>query len=249
MIKQPFMQIIPVMDLKDGLVVHALRGDREQYRPIHQSSQITGSSDIDAVLSGFLQLYPFKRFYIADLNAITGTGNHQALIDNLLLSYPDIDFWVDNGRQLSEINTHPANLKWVIGTESQQLPPSASTKDFILSLDYKNQQAAGHDAWFKQADFWPDSVIAMTLNRVGGSMGPDIEKLTELQQSHPGKQWIAAGGVRNLADLVLLKKNGIHAALLATALHNGSITGQIIQSLQAKKYPGKPRYFRHTNIH
>lgn len=225
------MQIIPVIDLKDGLVVHAVRGNREKYQPIHLHSQLTKTSDIQAVLNSFLQLYSFKQFYIADLNAITGAGNHQQLIDSVLSTHPDIDFWLDNGCQFSEINNIHSNLKQIIATESQRLPPSTSTQKFILSLDYKNQQTMGHDTWFEQSDFWPDVVIAMTLNRVGSGLGPDIEKLTALQQSHPEKHWVAAGGIRHLMDLKLLEKNHIHAALLATALHSGRINSQILHNL------------------
>jgi phosphoribosylformimino-5-aminoimidazole carboxamide ribotide isomerase len=225
------MQIIPVIDLKDGLVVHAVRGNREYYQPIHQNSQLTDSSDIHTVLSRFLQLYPFKQFYIADLNAISGFGSHQVLIDDVQQSYPDIHFWLDNGCQFSEIKPGRPNLQQVIGTESQQLPPTVTTKDYILSLDYKDQQRKGPAVWFEQSAYWPDVVIAMTLNQVGSDSGPDKEKLIQLQRAHPKKKWVAAGGVRNQSDLVWLEKNGIHSALLATALHNGSINKQILQSL------------------
>ncbi len=225
------MQIIPVIDLKDGLVVHAVRGNREYYQPIHQSSQLTDFSDFYTVLQRFLQLYPFKRFYIADLDAISGSGSHQALIDDVMQSHPDIQFWLDNGCQFTEIKSAQPNLQQVIGTESQQLPPSALAKDYVLSLDYKDQQGKGPAAWFDQSLYWPDVVIAMTLNQVGSDSGPDREKLTQLQRAHPEKQWVAAGGIRHQADLVWLEKNGIHSALLATALHNGSLDRQILKNL------------------
>ena len=225
------MQIIPVIDLKGGIVVHAVRGNRETYQPIHHNSQITDSSDFYTVLQRFLQLYPFKRFYIADLDAISGTGSHQALIDEVLQSHPDIRFWLDNGCQFAEIKGNQPNLQLVIGTESQLLPPSVLAKNFVLSLDYKDQQAKGPAAWFEQSLFWPEVVIAMTLSRVGSDAGPDREQLVKLKQAHPQKHWVAAGGIRNLADLVWLEQNGIHAALLATALHNGSLDRHILQNL------------------
>ena len=224
------MQIIPVIDLKDGIVVHAVRGDRAAYQPIHQASCLTTDSDIDAVLAGFLRLYPFKQFYIADLNAITGSGNHQALIDAMLLAHPEIEFWVDSGCQLSEISDGAENMKWVIGTESQQATPSPSPHDFILSLDFKNDLPADRADWFKHSRFWPERLIVMTLNRVGSKSGPDFAKLRALQRQHPQKQWIAAGGVGQKQDLTDLKNAGIEAALVATALHNGSIDLQAIQN-------------------
>ncbi|QPK64134.1 histidine biosynthesis protein [Methylomonas sp. LL1] len=225
------MRIIPVIDLKDGLVVHAVRGDRARYQPIHLHSGLSHRSDIDAVLTGFLTLYPFNRFYIADLNAITGSGNHRELIESLLYKYPDIDFWIDNGRQISDITQGPPNQKWVLGTESQTSPARRADQPFILSLDFKNQQAAGHPSWFEQADCWPDDIIVMTLSRVGGNQGPDLEKLAELYRRNPDKHFIAAGGVRHLDDLNHLKKVGIQSALVATALHSGAISADQIRNL------------------
>jgi len=238
------MQIIPVIDLKDGVVVHAVRGERSQYQAVHLHSKLTTSSDIDAVLTGFLQLYPFETFYIADLNAITGNGNHAQLIESLLNSHPQLCFWIDNGSQLADMKTSTAaNYKTVIGTESQTGLPQATDRDYILSLDYKQQLALGHPAWFHESNFWPENIIAMTLNRVGGNAGPDIMKLGELIAAHPEKNFVAAGGVRHAEDLNRLAQMSVSAALLATALHQGLISADEIEKLRAKKYPGKPGYF------
>ena len=225
------MHIIPVIDLKDGMVVHAVRGDRANYQTIHQHSVLTNKSDINSVLAGFLALHPFKRFYIADLNAITRSGNHDALIQSLAHAHPDIEFWLDNGSQLAGIKNDEANLKWVIGTESQQTPPCTLNHEYILSLDFKNELPAGLTAWFSQTEFWPKNIIVMTLSRVGSNNGPDFEKLSSLRQTHPNKHFIAAGGIRHYNDLLKLKNIGIGAALLATALHSGAISGPEIQNL------------------
>ncbi len=237
------MQIIPVIDLKQGQVVHAVRGQRNQYQPIHLHSRLTASSEPRAVLEGFLKLYPFHCFYIADLDAICGHGNHQALITDLLEQYPQLAFWLDNGSQLDVLNTaEQGRLTRVIGTESQLSPPRQTAKDFILSLDYL-QQASGHEAWFSDSSFWPMRVIVMTLSRVGSNSGPDFRTLREFANSYPEHEFIAAGGIRDADDLVSLAALGIRSALLATALHTGAIDAQIIKNLQAKKYPGKPGYF------
>lgn len=225
------MQIIPVIDLKQGQVVHAVRGDRAQYQAIHAHSVLTHSSAIDAVLSGFLSVFPFKRFYIADLDAIMGAGTHDPLIKKLADDHPEIEFWLDNGSQLADIDNSQPNLKWVIGTESQRFPPCKSDHDFMLSLDFKNQQPAGLPDWFSQAQYWPNTVIAMTLSKVGSNAGPDLDKLIELTQNYPNKHFVAAGGVRNYRDLLKLKEIGIHAALVATALHAGTIAKHELKNL------------------
>ena len=238
------MQLIPVIDLKDGQVVHAVRGDRNSYQPIHQHSTLVSSSRIEDVITSFLNLYPFQIIYIADLNAITGSGNHHQTIASLLAQHANIQFWIDNGSQLSDLGTlSAANYKTIIGTESQQTVPDHGNRNFILSLDYKQEQASGHSSWFNNSALWPQHIIVMTLSRVGSNQGPDFEKLATLSNTYPGKTWIAAGGIRNAEDLAQLATMGIDAALIATALHQGQISSQEIIKLQTKKYPGKPGYF------
>lgn len=225
------MQIVPVIDLKDGLVVHAVKGNRTAYQPIHTFSSLTKHSTIEAVMDSFLSLYAFKQFYLADLNAITGTGHHQPLIETLLKHHPELNFWIDNGSQLSELMECLPNQTWIIGTESQKACVAPNGKNFILSLDYREQQQIGDDGWFNNRQHWPVQIIVMTLNRVGSNNGPDFDKLCQLIQKHPDKQFIAAGGIRHIADLISLKQLGVYAALVSTALHNGSITPQALQNL------------------
>ena len=223
------MKIVPVIDLKDGLVVHAVRGNRTDYQPIHTFSSLTKHSSLEAVMESFLSLYAFKQFYIADLNAITGTDSHQPIIDTLLKNYPELNFWIDNGSQLANLPTSLPNQTWIIGTESQQACVAPINQNVILSLDYQDQQQIGDASWFNNSQYWPDQIIIMTLNRVGSNNGPDFDKLRQLIGQYPDKQFIAAGGIRNNIDLNNLKQLGIHAALVSTALHNGSITVQDLQ--------------------
>ncbi len=239
------MRVIPVIDLKDGQVVHAVRGARDNYQPIHYSSRLTESSDIHIVLTRFLELYPFDCFYIADIDAICGKGDHKNLIARVIEQNRHIEFWIDNGSQLSEITANHPNMKSVIGTESQKYPPKAVFSEYILSLDF-NQQALGAQEWFSSNYYWPNDVIVMTLARVGSNSGPDFYKLKQLLALHPGKRFVAAGGVRHYRDLQQLAKMRISSVLVASALHSGIITGNDIAELQTKKYPGKPGYFRYS---
>ena len=70
------MDVIPVIDLKGGVVVHARRGDRARYRPIESPLSPT-ATPLD-VVTGLMALHPFRRLYIADLDAIGGTGDNRA---------------------------------------------------------------------------------------------------------------------------------------------------------------------------
>ena len=240
------MKIIPVIDLKNGVVVHARQGQRDHYQPIN--TDLCRSPDIYQVMEAFLGLYEFDTFYIADLNAITGQGNHDALITDVLASFPHITFWLDQGyQQHTSRLRYPGNFLPVLGSESYSDDKLTELKAFnyrfVLSLDYAAGKSLGAKQIFSKQNWWPDNIIIMTLDRVGSHTGPDFEKLNNFCRQYQDKNFIAAGGIRNKQDLMALAEIGVRQALLASSLHSGMINAADIAELQAKKYPGKPGYF------
>jgi phosphoribosylformimino-5-aminoimidazole carboxamide ribotide isomerase len=230
------MKIIPVIDLKDGLVVHARQGNREQYQPIN--TDLCKSSDIYQVIEAFLSIYEFDTFYIADLNAITDQSDHNQLITEVLTRFPQITFWVDKGYQkYSPDMQFPDNYLPVLGSESYRDETISEIKafksKFILSLDYSDLNALGSENLFSDASIWPKNIIIMTLDRVGSNQGPDMDKLIKFCRQYPEKNFIAAGGVRDKRDLVALSETGINQALVASALHTGAIKNEDIVESQA----------------
>ncbi|MEI6747442.1 MAG: HisA/HisF-related TIM barrel protein [Methylococcaceae bacterium] len=226
------IKLIPVVDLKNGIVVHAKQGQREQYQPI--KSILTPNADIYSVLRGFLSICDFDTFYVADLNAITGQGDNENLIRQVLNDFPKITFWVDAGYQ--RVQKFPHNYFPVLGSEcftDDNLGELADfEKRFVLSLDYgATGERLGAKKLFTQTELWSDDVIVMTLNRVGSSQGADVELLTQFKRDYPQKNFIAAGGVRNMSDIEQLKIIGIEQVLVASALHSGAVTKTDITKL------------------
>jgi phosphoribosylformimino-5-aminoimidazole carboxamide ribotide isomerase len=226
------MKIIPVIDLKDGVVVHARQGLRDQYQPIH--THLCPSPDIYNVIGAFLGAYDFDTLYIADLNAITQQGDHARLITEVVACFPHILFWIDSGYQ--RVKDYPGNHLPVLGSECYRdetvLELKAFHNRFILSLDYSvSGEELGAKSLFSGPDLWPETIIIMTLSRVGSHRGPDLAKLKAFCENYPDKQFIAAGGVRNTADLHALKQVGVQQALIASALHSGTISREAINNL------------------
>jgi len=221
------MQIIPVIDLKDGIVVHAKHGNRDDYAPIN--SRLCKSADIFDVVGAFRTQYHFQTMYIADLNAITRRGNNSELLANVLATYPNITFWVDSGYPVaSEAFLGRKNVVPVLGSESFNEGNISGigkfNKNFILSLDYSSNGAIGASSLFSTQNFWPDNIIIMSLPRVGSDQGPDMVQLTDYREQYSQHNIIASGGIRGTEDLKELKRIGVQQALVATALHNGKIT-------------------------
>ena len=232
------MNIIPVLDLMNGQVVHAKHGDRHQYTPIQ--SALTDSSEPLLVVQALLALYPFKQLYIADINAIQKNGHHQASIIEITTKFPALELWLDAGFDtVSSIEAcQQSNIRPVLGSESLQdmlrlatLLAACKTQP-ILSLDYRDDVLQGPADILQHAHLWPEDVIVMTLNKVGSNTGPDMQKLATLKNLSKTQALYAAGGVRNLSDLVQLNTLSISGVLIASALHNRALSHQQIKSMQ-----------------
>lgn len=229
------MEVIPVIDLKAGHVVHARQGHRNAYQRIE--TPLAQGSRAPEILEGLLNLHGFSRVYIADLDAIEGHGDHNALLIDLAGAHPGVEFWVDNG--ISTLDTARAWLNrmpgaLVIGSESQigtRLLTELHQNDrVILSLDFREDAFQGPHALLDTPGLWPARIIAMTLARVGAETGPDLDRVRDVAAMTKG-QIYAAGGVRNATDLEALAQAGAAGALVATALHEGTITAEDLNAL------------------
>jgi phosphoribosylformimino-5-aminoimidazole carboxamide ribotide isomerase len=227
------MELIPVIDLKGGAVVHARGGARGDYAPI-ATPLAQGSAPAD-VLTGLARAVPFRSVYVADLDAIERRGSHAAALADLAAGFPLFRFWVDPGLDAADA------LAWlgaeqhvlVLGSESQRA--AAALRDVrghdrcVLSLDFRGDTFIGPHDILEDASLWPARVIVMTLARVGGGGGPDVQRLAEVVARAEGRAVYAAGGVRDARDLRTLAEIGVAGALVATALHSGAITARSLE--------------------
>lgn len=230
------MEIIPVLDLKNGSVVRARMGQRDQYRPIRTPLSAT-SAPVD-VARGLLAIHRFTTLYVADLDAIERKGDNRAGLDSLRAAFPRVDLWVDNG-----IAEGAAAAEWlaaglghlVLGSETLADPALvrrfADHDRVILSLDFRGSAFQGPAGLAADSADWPRRVIVMSLARVGSGGGPDLERLAAVQAAAAGRSVFAAGGVRGRADLDALKRTGVAGALVATCLHDGSLGAPDIAAL------------------
>ncbi|MGH8119490.1 MAG: HisA/HisF-related TIM barrel protein [Gammaproteobacteria bacterium] len=223
------MRIIPVIDLQQGQVVHAVAGQRDRYRPLR--SQLCPDNDPCNIVQAFLGLYPFKTVYIADLAAISGGRPNTNSVRRLLDHFPRLDFWLDQGLRDKNavLDTNHKRIFHVIGSETGISPAQCSAlldlrPQPLLSLDFSEGNFLGDITLLQRPDSWPENIILMNLDRVGTASGIDKNLLARIQKNAIHSHIFVAGGIRNFPDIQHLRAAGVAGALVATALHTGQIT-------------------------
>lgn len=232
-------EIIPVIDIRHGQAVRAVAGDRARYRAL-ETPLADGSQPAD-VTRGYWGLFPFRAFYVADLDGIEGRGSDLGVVRSIAAVAPGSEVWVDNGAateaciaELLSIDAASAVIgsETAAGSAEVERLVSRYGERILLSLDFRGDVFQGPANLLQASSCWPSRVIVMTLARVGGGEGPDFARLLEIKEraerSGRDVRVYAAGGVRNRDDLSRLKEMGLAGALVATALHGGQIkTGDL----------------------
>ena len=132
------MRIVPVLDLKGGIVVHARRGQRAQYAPL-RSPLVDGCEPV-AVARALCDAAHAGTLYVADLDAIAGAPADVAMIASLSTV---AEIWVDAGatthEQAAALDRAGA-ARNIVGTES--LGPGAIDRadgpPRVLSVDLRD---------------------------------------------------------------------------------------------------------------
>lgn len=228
------MHIIPVIDLLDGRVVRAVRGERSRYRPIESS--LCPGADPAPLAVRLCEHCATGTLYVADLDALQGRPAQIEVLRGLLDVLPRTDLWLDAGfadaeaaeALLGALGPHRSRVTPVYGSESLAsrealarcfAPPARA----LLSLDSRGGAPLDPAGVRMAPSLWPERVIAMTLERVGSREGPDLEAFAALRRIAPQARLIGAGGIRDEADLAACAAAGATAWLVASALHDGRI--------------------------
>ena len=220
------MELIPAIDLLDNIVVKAFLGERKKYKPIN--TKLANSSRLENVITGLLKEYKFKIIYIADLNAIMGNKNNFKIIKKVIRKFPKIEFWVDYGVKnfLDFKKYHDNRFKTIIGSETLKNTDELKKiykhkkREFILSLDFKNNFFLGPKNLIKNNKLWPKKTIFMILDSVGSKKRSKLIKLFNLDKK---KDYYLAGGISNNKDIKFLEEKGFKGAILSTAIHEKNI--------------------------
>ena len=235
------MDIIPVLDVAHGQVVHAVEGKRTAYRPIE--TPLANSTQPADLAHGLRALFPFRKIYVADLDGIEGRGRNTRLVPSLSQVLPHTEIWIDAGtgsRGAARAVLAAPIATLVVGSESLEnarvwhdIVAEAPLRT-VLSLDFRGNEFMGPEALLDDPTLWPARVIVMTLDRVGSGGGPGVARLQEIASRAGSRRVYAAGGIRNRADLDRIRAAGAAGALVASALHAQKITAGDLKEIAGR---------------
>jgi len=233
--------VLPVLDLLNGEVVHAVAGERSKYGPVR--SRLTRSSrplDVARALRDRLEL---DQFYLADLDAL----QHGRSPDFEVFSQLTDDGFrllVDAGARKAEdaralLESGVAAV--IVALETLESPDDVTAvleeigaDCTVFSLDLQGgRPLGGPTEWRGLApleiarrvlELFVTRLLVLDLSAVGTSSGWPLHGLVEgILSQNPAVEITSGGGIRSLADLEALRVSGVSAALVATALHSEAI--------------------------
>ena len=220
------MELVLALDLRRNTVVHGKSGQRATYKPLDWGLSPTAEP------VGFVKAVGPKFLYIADLDRIEGTGNHDSLVRECAGLVECC--YVDRGIKTPTDLIAGPHLKNVIGTETS-LAKLSQYHGGYLSVDVVNGRVIptgdSPETVLQAARAWDfEGCIILNLGFVGteNGIGAGTGPLPAWRAAYPGRL-LYGGGVANTSDLDTIKDAGFDGAIIATALHKGAIPADAIR--------------------
>jgi phosphoribosylformimino-5-aminoimidazole carboxamide ribotide isomerase len=241
------MRIIPVIDILNSVVVRGVAGQRSEYRPIE--SCLCDSAEPLAIANAFRNQFGLSTLYVADLDAILHAEPNFEIYETL--KDDGFELLIDSGLRNAfdaEASLMAGASKVIAGLETW---PSLATLEMMLhkfgpervifSLDLKNGRSIRKlddvlsddpvDIGCAVIECGIRELIVLDLASVGVASGPTtLEICQELKDFARKLKLITGGGVRSSADLATLREAGTDGVLVASSLHDGSITPDDLQA-------------------
>ncbi len=243
------MEVIGVIDLKDGQAVHARGGRRDTYAAVEQAAGMPINGDAVALARLYVDTFGLSAIYLADLDAISSRTLQAETLRSI--STLGAAVWVDAGIVHADETTlvvEAGAQTLVVGLETlasfdvladicaRSVGPVAFSLDLrdgapmggLAAASYPPEQIAR-----LAADAGASSIIVLDVFRVGTGGGPAVEMLRRIHSAVPAVQLYAGGGVRGIDDLRQVAHIGCAGALVATALHEGRLTPRDVAAAKA----------------
>jgi len=226
------MIAIPAIDIRDGACVQLVGGS--------YAAERVRLLDPLAVARGWAEM-GFIRLHVVDLDAATGVGNNDMLVESLIRE-GNVAIQVGGGIRSDERARALLDMgasRIVVGTRAVQdrdwLAALATTNrgQIVVAADVKGRRVATH-GWTRSerreiSEFITDirslplcAILVTAVHREGRMSGPDLPLMEEVTRVS-AVPIIASGGITSLADLQSLADRGVDSAVIGMALYTGAL--------------------------
>jgi phosphoribosylformimino-5-aminoimidazole carboxamide ribotide isomerase len=226
------LNIIPVIDLMNGIAVSGKSGDRNNYLPL--KTVFAPNSDPFSIARS-LKISGASEIYVADLDLIEKKGHN---LDKIKMMNSIVPLILDCG--IRDFNSFKFFLdfayKIVVATETlksieelYKIFDNIVKERIVVSIDIKDNEFYSRDNnlnlsldEFKKdlMAIYPNEIILLDISRVGSYSGWNKQLVNEFIEF---KDKLILGGGINKKDLNLITKTGINKVLVGTGLHSGEI--------------------------
>lgn len=226
------MIAIPAIDLRDGACVQLVGGSYADER--------VRISDPLAVARRWAEM-GFARLHVVDLDAATGAGNNDAVVE-FIVGESELAVQVGGGvrddariRTLLDLGASAV----VVGTRAVEdrdwlkAIATANPGKMIVAADVRERRVVTHGWSREQAreivEFIGDiatlplaGILVTAVHREGLMAGPDLP-LMETVIRAASVPVIASGGIASIEDLQSLADRGVASAVIGMALYTGAL--------------------------
>ena len=240
------MEVIPAVDLMKGKVVRLLRGDPKFVSSYeHLGDPVT--------LAKRWETEGADTIHVVDLDAALGLGTNIKVVENIVR---EVRVPVQVGGGIRSLNTARELLNMgvervILGSLAFKDPSAvkALLDEFgddrvIVALDnlegvvmvhgWKNStKVTVSEAITKFLRLGVSVFLVTSVVRDGTMAGPDFEALARICRVRVGV--IAAGGIRSLEDLVVLRRLGVRGVVVGKALYEGMFSlGEALRTVKGE---------------
>jgi len=215
------MELILAVDLAGGVVVHGKAGNRSTYRPLTWG--LVPSAEPETYISAIAP----HSLYIADLDSIQGGRPQDDLVRRCAAMVERC--YLDRGCRSPADSTAVDGVTPVVGTETAaaSIDDLAAYSGGYLSIDIKGGRVLPWGITPVEmlrfaSEFAFEGCIILNIGAVGTERGLNRPDLEEMRACYPGRL-LYGGGIAGVDDIKLLIDIGFDGAIVATAVHRGTL--------------------------
>lgn len=241
------MKVIPVIDIRNGVAVRAVAGDRNRYQAIN--SCLTPGAEPSELLKALQEQFHCTSCYVADLDGIerqkinrctiaemTRTGV-SLIVDAGATTREQVDDLLDIG--VAQVVVASESLKKL---ETLEALVRSNVDSLIFSIDLKDGELlTGDPEWHGQPPLelamevqalGLSQFIILDLAAVGTGLGiPTLPLCQQIRQQSETSHLISGGGVHSASCVLQAEQANLDGLLIGSALHDGRLDPIVLAQL------------------